>query len=87
VTQYGLRKTIFNILVPLSVLGLGSFLIYGYTLQFSMMKILLNTIPFIAMISVAYSMASRRNIFYYLIIIDGLMLVKAVCGMIAVTYF
>jgi hypothetical protein len=87
VTQYGLRKTIFNILLPLSVLGLGSFLIYGYTRNFSLMKILLNTIPFIAMISVAYSMSSRRSIFYYLIIIDGLMLVKAVFGIIAVTYF
>jgi hypothetical protein len=87
VTQFGLRKTIFELLIPLSALGLGSFLVYGYTRDFSAMKIIMNTIPFIAMILVAYSMWNRRNIFYYLIIIDGLMLVKAVCGMIAVTYF
>lgn len=87
VVKHGLRYTIFSILIPLSVAGLGSFLAYGYIRHFSAMRIALNTIPFLLMILVAYSLHQRKNIFYYLILIDGLMLVKAICGSIGVLFF
>jgi len=87
VTRTGLRKTIFTILVPLSVLGLGTFITYGITRDFSAMKIMLNTIPFIFLMAVAWSLAKRRSILYYLIVVDGLMVVKAVCGTMAMMYF
>lgn len=87
VVKVGLRNTIFYILIPLCILGLGSFLTYGFTHQFSAMKIVLNTIPFISLIIVAYSLHRRKQIFYYLVLIDGLMLLKAVCGTIAMVYF
>ncbi len=87
VVKVGLRYTIFFILIPLCILGLGTFLTYGFTHNFSMMKILLNMVPFILLIQVAFSMKRRRPILYYLIIIDGLMLVKAVFGSIAMIWF
>jgi len=87
VVKLGLRKTIFYIIIPLAVLGLGSFLTYGFTHGFSWPKILLNTIPFVLLITVAYSLQRRRSIFYYLVIIDGLMLVKALCGITAMLLF
>jgi hypothetical protein len=33
------------------------------------------------------SLHHRRSLIYYLSVIDGLMLVKAVCGIIAIIYF
>lgn len=87
VVKTGLRKTIFYIIIPLSAIGLGSFLLYAISSQFHILKILLNTIPFILLIIVAYSLHRRRAITYYLAIIDGLMLVKAICGSIAMIYF
>lgn len=87
VVKVGLRYTIFFILIPLCILGLGTFLTYGFTHSFSNMKILMNMVPFILLITVAFSMKRRRPILYYLIIIDGLMLVKAICGSIAMVYF
>ncbi|HVF96548.1 MAG TPA: hypothetical protein VM871_04475 [Flavisolibacter sp.] len=87
VVTNGLRRTIFAILLPLCFLGLGSFIYYALTLHFHPVKILLNIIPFALLIAVAYSMYRRRSILYYLIIIDGLMLAKAVCGTIAMTFF
>ena len=87
VVQNGLRKTIFYILLPLCFLGLASFIYYGLTHHFHPMKILLNIVPFAVLIWVAHSMHKRRPILYYLIIIDGIMLVKALCGTIAMTYF
>lgn len=87
VVEVGLRNTIFYIIIPLCILGLGTFLTYGFTHGFSTMKIALNTIPFVALLAVAYSFYRRRSILYYLIIIDGLMLLKAMCGIIAMYYF
>lgn len=87
VVNTGLRKTIFYIIIPLSAIGLGSFIVYALSHRFHFVKILLNTIPFISLIAVAYSLHRRRSILYYLIIIDGLMLVKAICGTIAMLYF
>ncbi len=87
VVNTGLRKTIFYIIIPLSAIGLGSFLVYASLNHFSFFKILLNTIPFILLITVAYSLHRRRPIIYYLAIIDGLLLVKAICGSIAMICF
>ena len=87
VTEVGLRKTIFYILIPLSLLGLGSFLLYGTIHGFSWEKLLLNSIPFALLLAVTYSMHRRQSIMYYLMIIDGLLLVKAVCGTAAMIWF
>lgn len=87
VVRTGLRKTIFYIIIPLSVLGLGTFLTYAGTHGFSAGKILINCIPFILMIAVAWSLYRRKSILFYLVIIDGLMLVKGICGTIAMTFF
>jgi hypothetical protein len=87
VVKAGLRNTIFYIVIPLSFIGLGSFIIYAVIRNFGIMKILVNTIPFILLIWVSYSLHNRRSIFYYLIIIDGLMLAKALCGIVAMKFF
>ncbi len=84
VVHLGLRKTIFYILLPLCVLGLGVFLGYAFVNHFPLLRIVLNTIPFVLLIFVAYSMYQRKSILYYLAVIDGLMLVKAICGSLGI---
>ncbi len=84
VVKAGLRRTIFTILIPLCILGLASYLVYAAIRSFSLARILLNVIPFLPLIAVAYSMHRRKSIFYYLVVIDGLMLVKALCGSLGV---
>lgn len=85
VVRVGLRKTIFYILLPLCILGFSNFLIYSINYHFPVLRILINAIPFVLQIIVAYSMYQRKSILYYLAIIDGLMLVKALCGIIGST--
>lgn len=87
VVRVGLRKTIFLILLPLTIIGLAALWIYAIGRDFSLMRILINTIPFILLLWVAYSMHQRKTILYYLIIIDGLMLVKGLCGIIGALFF
>ncbi|MES2329069.1 MAG: hypothetical protein V4539_05660 [Bacteroidota bacterium] len=85
VVRYGLRRTIFYILIPLTLVGLGTFIVFAVLRDFPVLRILINTIPFILLIIVAYSMHRRKSILYYLAIIDGLMLAKAVCGIIGIS--
>jgi hypothetical protein len=87
VVKVGLRRTIFQIIIPLCVAGLLSFLLYGVARGFHPFKLMLNVIPFLLLLVVAYSLHNRKPVLYYLIIIDGLMFVKAICGSIAMIYF
>jgi hypothetical protein len=84
VVQVGLRKTIFYIIIPLSILGLVAYVIFVTMNHFPLTRIVFNSIPFILLIIVAYSLQRRKPILYYLAVIDGLMLVKAACGILGV---
>jgi len=87
VVKFGLRKTIYFILIPLLLLGWISFVTYGILNGFSFTRIFLNTLPFLLCTVVALELQKRKSIYFYLIIIDGLMLVKAICGSLAILYF
>jgi 4-hydroxybenzoate polyprenyltransferase len=87
VVRVGLRKTIFYIIIPLSIIGLSTFILFATSRQFPLLRILINTIPFLLLIIVAYSLHRRKSILYYLAIIDGLLLVKSICGITAMLYF
>jgi len=87
VVQTGLRKTIFYILIPLTLLGLFTFIVFVIYERFHVTRILLNTIPFILLLFLTYSMRLRRTTLYYLVVVDGMMLVKAVCGITAMILY
>ena len=90
VVRLGLKKTIFYILIPLLSVGLISLLIFTRFKNFGPIPILINIIPFISLLFVAYSLQKPKRILYYLIVIDGLLLVKAICGisgMLFIEYF
>ena len=87
VVKFGLRKTIFSVLIPLLLLGWLSFIVYGVSKDFSLIKIFLNTLPFLLCIVISLELQKRKSIYFYLLIIDGLMLVKALCGSVAMLYF
>ncbi|MFY7901025.1 MAG: hypothetical protein ACOVNY_12625 [Chitinophagaceae bacterium] len=86
VVRIGLRKTIYFLLLPLSFLGLFSYWLLAFTKPESATTIFFNSIPFILLIIVALSLQQRKTILYYLAVIDGLMFIKALCGIIAITF-
>lgn len=83
VVRVGLRKTLFYIIIPLTILGFISFMAFALLSHFPLIRTALNSIPFIALVAVAYSMYRRKSIMFYLAVIDGLMLLKAFCGILA----
>jgi hypothetical protein len=80
IVRFGLTKTIFYILIPLLCIGMFSLFIYTYIQNFPTLTILFNVIPFLLTLIVAYSMIKKKEILFYLVVIDGLILVKALCG-------
>ncbi len=83
--QFGIQKTISFIIIPLILTGISAFLLYNKQYNISKIQsILINLIPYLLLLITAFSLRKRKSIIYYLSIIDGLMIVKAVCGIIAV---
>ena len=83
VVSIGLRKTIFSIIIPLTVSGFISLIVFAVLSHFAALRIIINSIPFVLLILVAWSMQRPKFILYYLVVIDGLMLIKALCGITA----
>ncbi|CAG5004968.1 hypothetical protein DYBT9275_03487 [Dyadobacter sp. CECT 9275] len=86
VVRFGLNKTISLILIPLLLIGLVSLITFTTYRHFGPVPILLNTIPFLCLLAVAFSLHTPKRILYYLIVIDGLLLVKALCGIGGILY-
>jgi len=86
VVRFGLRNTIFQILIPLLLIGVVSIAVFALYRHFGFVPFLINLLPFVLSLIVAYSMHKRQNILYYLIVIDGLLLIKAICGIVAMQF-
>jgi hypothetical protein len=84
VVSIGIRKTIFLVLIPLLLIGMCSLLVFAYINHFPLNQVMFNLIPFILTLVVAFNMHHRKNILYYLVVIDGLIFLKAICGILGV---
>ena len=86
VVRYGLKNTIFYILMPLIVIGLISLISFTTSHNFNIITITINLLPFFFLLLISWSMQKPHKILYYLVVIDGLIFFKALCG-IAGTHF
>jgi len=80
VVQFGIHKTIFFILLPLLIIGMFSLLAFTSYEHLPVKQVTLNFIPFALTLLVAFSLNLKKPILYYLVVIDGLILFKATCG-------
>ncbi|MCU0389328.1 MAG: hypothetical protein MUE71_12040 [Chitinophagaceae bacterium] len=83
VVRVGLRKVLYSIIIPLSLIGFSSLWLVLEIRQTSIIAIGLLLFPVLLIIWVALNMHKKRSVGWYLLVIDGLMPVKAVCGMLA----
>ncbi len=80
VVEFGIHRTIFFILIPLLAIGILGLVAFTSYEQFPIAQVMMNLIPFVLTLIVAFSLSLKKPILYYLIVIDGLILVKAFCG-------
>ena len=86
VVRFGLKKTIFFILLPMIIAGLFALLAFTTIRHFGFITISINLIPFILLMVIAWSMQKPHKILYYLAVIDGLIFLKAICGIIGMQF-
>lgn len=80
VVRFGLRNTIFFVLTPLCLIGTFFTIIFTHYRRLPFISVFLNVLPFLLLLLVTWSMQRQKNIFFYLIVIDGLVFIKAICG-------
>lgn len=83
IVKFGMKNTMVYIIIPLTLVGIMMFASYALIHQFSPGKIALTMIPFILLIASTLSFRKKRSLLFYLIIIDGLMIIKAFFSSIA----
>jgi hypothetical protein len=83
VVRVGLRKVLFSIIIPLCLTGFSSLWLVLELWQTSLIAIFFLLLPIGLIIWVAMNMHKKRSVSWYLLVIDGLMPVKAVCGIVA----
>ncbi len=83
VVRLGLRRTLFHVTLPLTVLGVLTFLSYAVVRGFSIPRMVLILVPFVLLMLAILSLRRPRSLLYYLVVIDGLMLAKAAFGIAA----
>lgn len=80
VVRIGLRRVIFSVVLPLTLTGFTALLLAGPMLNIPLPGLVLLIVPMVLLLLVAFSLQKKRTVPWYLLIIDGLMPVKALCG-------
>lgn len=83
VVRLGVRKTLFGIILPVLFMLWFGLLYYAKSHHFGLSRILLNNLPFLAVVIITLQLLKPRSLLFYLMAIDGLMLFKASCGIVA----
>lgn len=79
--QFGVQNTIRYIIIPLVIVCITAFAYYIHLNNFPYPRIILNLIPYLFLILISFSLLKKkRKIIFYLFVIDGLMILKAICG-------
>src|SRR5262249_5285104 len=86
VTLVGTERTLFQVSLPLTGLGIATFLSYATVEHLTIAHVLLVLAPFGLLMAGIVSLTRTRTILYYLTIIDGLMLAKAVLDILAMQF-
>ena len=87
VVKYGYTFTLNRIIIPLIFLGFLSFLGFGIFYGLPWHRTIFMLIPIIILAVFAFRLNRKKSILYYLVVIDGMILVKAIFGILSVQLF
>jgi 4-hydroxybenzoate polyprenyltransferase len=86
VAMVGTQRTLFQVSLPLTLLGVATFLSYATMQHLTTPRVLLVLAPFGLLVAGIVSLTRPRSILYYLVVIDGLMLAKALLDILAMRF-
>lgn len=80
----GIRNTFRYIVVPVTFINLIVFFLFQWQKNFSLPQTLIQLIPYALLILIIVKYRHGRSVLYYLAIVDGLVFLKAVCGIFSI---
>ena len=86
VVKYGYYETLNRIIFPLISLGFLSFILYGFYFELSLISIILLETPVVLLALFAYQLNRKKSILFYLVAIDGMIVLKAIFGMLSTLF-
>lgn len=87
VVRYGYSFTLYRVIIPLIALGFVSFISFGIWYNLPLHRIIFMLFPIIILVYFALRLDRPKSILYYLIAIDGLIVIKAIFGILSVMLF
>jgi hypothetical protein len=78
---------LFGQLLPLAWVGCIGLLLFSQCLHWKESYTAWMLLPMALLLTVLYTLRRRRSLMYYLSVVDGLVLVQAICGMVAASVF
>lgn len=85
--RFGSTNTFRFILIPLFILDLLVFLMFQFQQHFSLVQTLIQVIPYGLLLVVFATLRKQKSVLYYLAVVDGLVFVKAICGISSILFF
>lgn len=84
--QYGVTNTYNYILLPATILNIILVLLFQIQQAYTFAQIILQLLPFLLLLFIIYRKVGTRQALYYLLIVDGLMLLKGICGSVSIFF-
>jgi hypothetical protein len=84
--RLGIRNTFRYVIYPATFINLILFLLLQFQQHFTLEQTLVQAIPYFFLIWVNLTHRKPRGVLYYLVAIDGLMFLKAICGIISISF-
>ncbi|MCW3105946.1 MAG: hypothetical protein JWQ09_452, partial [Segetibacter sp.] len=81
---FGVRNTFRFIVVPLTLLNLVIFFLFQRQQNFSILQTLIQLVPYLLLILIIVKYRQGRSVLYYLAAVDGLVFLKAFCGITSI---
>jgi 4-hydroxybenzoate polyprenyltransferase len=82
----GIKDTFRFIVIPATFLNLIVFFLFQSQKNFSFLQIAIQLIPYALLIFVIAKYHKGRNVLYYLAVVDGLVFLKATCGILSILF-
>ncbi len=85
--KLGIRNTFRYVIYPVFIFNMIVFFLFQRQKNFSPVQTFLQLLPYLFLLWVILTHRKPREVLYYLVAIDGLMFLKAICGMISISFF
>lgn len=85
--KLGIRNTFRYVIYPVTILNIFIFFLFQSQRSSPLVQTIIQTIPYVLLVCMLLTRRNTKSVLYYLVVVDGLMFLKAICGIISISFF